>query len=242
MPRKKSRTKLLVSIIQPKDAQLLAETINDISRSLSIAVAAEGTARSNLIDYLGLGSPEKTVVFSIIPEVLEKKIMSKISSELKMYMVGRGIAFLIPLTSISKLLADGINKDIQIGREVKKEMNETAKKEDSAYELIIANFGEDVSDKVIEAARNAGASGGTIIHSRTLESMGIGQAVGVSFRQATEILLIITKKNRRNEIMKAVREAGGLKTSGAGIVFSVPVSAIAGVGVSMEEFESEELS
>ena len=103
MPRRKSRTKLLVSIIQPKDAQLLAETINDISRSLSIAVAAEGTARSNLIDYLGLGSPEKTVVFSIIPEVLEKKIMSKISSELKMYMVGRGIAFLIPLTSISKL-------------------------------------------------------------------------------------------------------------------------------------------
>ncbi len=240
MPRKKYRTKLLVSVVQPKDAQVLAETLNDITRSLSFAVAAEGTARTNLLDYLGLGSPEKTVVFSLIPEIYEKRMMSAIMSRLKMFMVGRGIAFSVPLSSVSALVADALVKDIQEVRGMNREPGADSKKEkdDRNFELVVACFGENAGEQVIEAARRAGASGGTVIHSRTLESTAVGQVVGVSFQPASQILMILTRKNRRNEIMKAIRDAGGLKTEGTGTVFSVPVTGIIGIGNAPDEFSA----
>ena len=57
-----NRTKLLVSIVNQKDDIRLKEILDDVSVALSFTFAGTGTARSAVLDYLGIGETEKAVV------------------------------------------------------------------------------------------------------------------------------------------------------------------------------------
>ena len=70
-----NRPKLLISILNPTDDAKMAEILNDYSVSLNFAFAGTGTARTTVLDYLGIGITEKSVMFSLIPESDEEAIL-----------------------------------------------------------------------------------------------------------------------------------------------------------------------
>ena len=95
-----ARTKLLLGIVNRRDELKLKEVMDDCSVALSYTFDGMGTARSQLLDYLGIGETEKTIVLSVIPETDEERIMRNLRRELSLYLAGRGISFTIPLTVI----------------------------------------------------------------------------------------------------------------------------------------------
>lgn len=231
MPRKRiERTKLLVSIVNPSDDARLTEALSDVTRLLHYTFVGKGTARSNIMDYFGLTSAEKSIVISVIPESLEKKLLTVAVETLKLYLVGKGIAFTVPLTSISTLIADAVVTDKAPAKGENKMPN------GPRYDLIAAVYNQNLSDVVVEATRQAGAVGGTLLNARALSSTGVEQFVGVSLGETSEILLIITKREGRNKIMQAIRDVAGLKTEGGGVVMSLPVDALVGIGTISEEY------
>ncbi len=230
-----NRTKLLVSIVNQKDEVRLKEILDDVSVSLSFTFAGTGTARSAVLDYLGIGETEKSVAFSLFPESDEDRIMHAIREKMSLYLVGRGISFTIPLTGVSEIVANGLSSAATAKLSDRRKI---MKSSDRKYDLIIASVEVNHVDEAMEAARNAGAAGGTIIRARNLDNAKAEQFIGISLMEERELLLILTKKEGKLAIMEALTEKVGLKTEAGGIIFSLPVDKTAGISVADEEEQS----
>lgn len=222
------RLKLLVGIVSSGDATEVTEICNSVGAALSYSFEAFGTARTAVLDYLGLGETPKRVIFSLIPESAEKAVLEGIQREMSLYLVGKGICFTLPLTAVSGIVANGLLKgapqEKTNGREIK--MNENTR----MYDVIIAAMQSGYADEAMNAAREAGAAGGTLIHATTLNNRKAEQLIGVTLQEETEILMILTKREGKLPIMRAIRDTAGLKTDAGGVLFSLPVDNLIGVG------------
>lgn len=229
-----NRIKLLISIVNRNEDARLNEILDEFSISLSFTFAGTGTARSQVLDYLGIGETEKAVILSLIPESDEEAIMREIRAKLSLYLAGKGISFTVPLTGISEIVANGLlgaAKDKSIdGRKIMQNA-------DRQYDLIIVAMEANHVDEAMTAARIAGAAGGTIIRSRSVNNEKAEQFIGISLTQEQEILLILTKREGKLAIMQALSDRVGLKTDAGGVIFSVPVDKTAGIAVTAEENE-----
>ena len=91
------------------------------------------------------------------------------------------------------------------------------------YEMIYAIVNAGFADAVMEAAREYGARGGTVIHARGTANGDAEQMFGITVQPEKEIVMIIVPTELRNDILHTVYQKVGLKTPGQGIAFSLPV-------------------
>lgn len=97
------------------------------------------------------------------------------------------------------------------------------------YDLIITIVNRGFADEVMSAAKKVGAFGGTIINARGTGSNELKEFFGAIIQPEKELVLILTQKEKRNEIMTAICKYAGLDKEGMGISFSLPVDAVAGI-------------
>ena len=234
--RQNNKVKILVSIIGKEEEGKLAATINEFCTAMHFSGLGHGTARSHHRSYFGFDDIDKRATFSLIPESLDRKILSALNRELKLYLPGRGIAFTMPLSTISSIVEEPIltaaEKDAKSNKaQVKKKERKTM------HELVIAVVSEKFTDTAIEAARGAGATGATVFHTRSVSNAKIEEAMGTSLPSETETVFILTSDEHKMEIMEAIRDSAGLKTDGGAIIFSVPVDDLVGIGRFAEDIE-----
>lgn len=96
--------------------------------------------------------------------------------------------------------------------------------ENKEKELVICIINNGYSDLVMEAAKKAGARGGTILHARGTGNPSMEKFFGVVISPEKEIVLIAIDKEIRDDVVSAIYDNAGLDTKGQGIVFSLPVS------------------
>lgn len=233
------RPKLLVSIVNRGVGYRVREILNEISVPLGFSFVGRGTARSHLLNYLGLDGTEKTVIFTLFPEQDELAIIRELRTQMSLYLAGRGISFTVPLAGVSQIVANGLRSGSANKFNEEKVMDEESRK----YRLVIAAVGADHIDAAMDAAREAGASGGTIIRARSADNAKAEQFIGISLMREQELLFVLTKKENAPAIMENLSEKVGLKTPAGGVIFSVPVDRTAGIaaeGETEEEKKPEE--
>lgn len=237
------RVKLLVGIVNKGDEDKLTEIVKECATALSFSGIGQGTARSSYRSYFGFSEVDKRVTMSLIPSTAEHTILSAIGHGLKLYLVGRGIAFTVPLSGISSIINDGIlsgdeRGDVSVNRapiSKKKEKNRM-------HELVIAVVNRKYTDVAIEAARAAGATGATVFHTKSSNNQKAEQAIGTTIEQETDSVFFLTNLEYKNRIMEAVRNTAGLKTEGGAVIFSVPVDDLVGIGRFEDYVDGEEYS
>ena len=106
------------------------------------------------------------------------------------------------------------------------------------HELIVAVVNQKFTDAVLDASRAAGATGATILHTRSVNNKQVEQILGTTFKQETDTIAFLTSHEYKQKIMEAIRECAGLKTDGGAILFSLPVDSLVGIG-RFEEDENE---
>lgn len=89
----------------------------------------------------------------------------------------------------------------------------------------------------MDSAREAGAYGGTVIHAKGTGIKEAEKFMGVSIAAEKEMIFIVTKREKKNEIMKAVMENAGLHTRAKAVAFSLPVTDTAGLRLVEEDDE-----
>ena len=228
------RAKLLVCIIKKQDEIALTEACNECCVSLHFSGLGYGTARSNYMSYLGLDEIEKRIVYSLIPNYCESRVLKAINRRLKLYLSGNGIAFTIPLTGISGIVSKAILTTPQ-REDPEAQKNTTDKERTKMHELIIAVVNQKYTDKVIDSSRAAGATGATILHTRSVNNRQAEQLIGTTFTQETDTIAFLTTYEYKAQIMEAIRETAGLKTEGGAVLFSLPVDSLIGIGRFDEE-------
>ena len=218
--------KALVGILTLRDAEKLTELINGSCAALSYEADAKGTARSSVLDYLGLGETEKKIVISLFPERAEETVLKEIRENMHLYLAGKGICFTVPLTGASAIVANALKKSVP---ETEKNGGKKVKTQ-REYCLIVTAMQKGFAEEAMEAARAAGAAGGTVLTAATLGDKKAEQLIGVTLQKETDVLLILAKNDGKNAITEAILKKVGLKTDGGGVVFTLPVDNIAGVG------------
>ena len=101
--------------------------------------------------------------------------------------------------------------------------------EKEKHEVVVVIVNEGHADKVMDAARDAGARGGTIAHARGSGTKDIEKKYGIVITPQKEMIYILVNSKIRDAVMDAVNKAAGLDTVGQGIVFALPVENISGI-------------
>ena len=186
-----------------------------------------GTASSEMLDYFGMESREKIVIFTVVTWESWKHVKGQMEQKLNIDVPGTGISFLIPVSSVGggKAL-----RYLLAGQEYEKE--EESELKNTEYELlvVISNYG--YNNLVMEAAREAGAGGGTVVHARGTGRERAEKFLGVTLAEEKEMTFIVTRTEKKNEIMKAIMEKAGMDSKAKSILFSLPVTETAGLRIS----------
>ena len=107
------------------------------------------------------------------------------------------------------------------------------------HEMIMCIVNSGFSEAVMDAAREFGARGGTVIRGRGTANVEAEKLYGIAIQPDKEIVLILVDTAIKNDILHAVYKAAGLNTPGQGIAFAVPVEDVVGIGLASAEENAE---
>ena len=225
MPPDKSETAsmvLMVVVVNRGKGEKIASLFVDHGVTFNLLTLGKGTADKKILVYLGLGETEKDILYCTMPLETSRLMFEKLN-ELNLSKPGTGIAFSIPISGVAdaascKRLQGAAQKRGGISMELP-----------FKYNLIIAVTGQGYMDEVMDVAKSAGASGGTVVHAR---GVGLRQAekfFGISIQPEKEMIFILAKQELCQGIMETITEKMGLKTDAKTIVFSLPVNGVAGL-------------
>ena len=217
---------LFITIVRKADEREFADFLLSHGAAPIYASICQGSANSKTLDILGLEKSEKMMIQSIVPHNKISELKLGLIRELEIDRPGRGIALAVPLSALaSRQVLKHIIKD-ETEENVINESNERK----TEMELIVAICAKGHSDGIIDAAREAGAQGGTIMKAKGTAAAGTNKFFGMSISDEKEITYIVAKKEIRSDIMKAI--AGFTYADDAHpIVFSLPVTETAGFRV-----------
>lgn len=85
------------------------------------------------------------------------------------------------------------------------------------------------ADKVVNAAKDAGAAGATIFYGRGTGESEVKKFLSIHVEASKEVIIILTEVEKYKNIMKAMVEAGELKKAGTGIIFTLGVENLVGL-------------
>jgi hypothetical protein len=221
--------RFLIFIIDWTKAKIITTIFEEANVRFHFICKGRGTANSEILDVLGIGSTEKAVVFCLDQDIMVPVLLKAVSRKLGLHNPGAGIAFTIPLSGINnpilKVFKESVHKNLQdnLEKDVEKMSTETK------FDLIIIVVNQGYSDELMTVARAAGAGGGTVINARGLAHKGPVKFFGISVQDEKEIITILTTREKKTPIMQAVSQVYGIASEAKGIVFSLPADNITGL-------------
>jgi nitrogen regulatory protein PII len=105
------------------------------------------------------------------------------------------------------------------------------------HEVIWCIVNAGYSDDVMNAAREFGARGGTVIRARGTANQEAERLFNIAIQPDKEIVMILIEASLKKDILHALYQKVGLNSPGQGIAFSLPVESV--VGLSTPDVQEE---
>ena len=193
---------------------------------IHLQCAGRGTATSEIMDILGLGSSEKDVLISFAAASAAKKLLHDLDNDLRGHTGGAGIVVSIPVSGLNSLIANLA----AYHAESLKDKEEGSDMERSENSLILVVCARGCTDDVMTTAKAHGARGGTVIKGRLSGRKELEQAYEVELRAEREIVAIVVPTSLRNPIMEAINTEHGLRSEAQAALCSLPIEQIIRLG------------
>lgn len=213
---------LFLTIIKKSDEKEFVEFFLRKNVCPIYSSLCRGSTTSETLDLLGLEHSEKVLMQALVSTSKMYELKSALTYEMKIDLPDRGIALAIPLTSIaSKRVLDHILAEQSTTPE-----NHVTTERKIEMELIVTICIKGNSNAIMQLAKEAGAAGGTIMKAKGTASEA-DKFFGVTLSDEKEIIYIVSKKETKSDIMKAI--ASYTNSFGTHpLVFSLPVTETAG--------------
>jgi hypothetical protein len=233
------RLKLVFFIVDWNKSQIITRVCEEEKVRFHFITMGKGTASSDVLDIIGIGAGEKAVILCLEQEILVPVLLKETRKKLGFHSPGAGIAFTIPISGINtpllKVFKESINKNTKIANEWEGETMAAEKNSNTPVvinnDLIIAVINHGYSDDFMTVAREAGATGGTVINARGLAHEGPVKFFGVSVQDEKEIVIVLTTREKKLPIMQAVSLSCGIASKAEGLIFSLPVDSVMGLNL-----------
>jgi nitrogen regulatory protein PII len=107
------------------------------------------------------------------------------------------------------------------------------------FKLIMAFVKPSITDAVVDAMKEAGATGATIIPARGTGMHEAKSFFGLSIEDQTEIIVFLVEEHVVENLMNVIRLAGKFDQPGTGIAMVLPIEHIAGLESQMKKFKDQ---
>ena len=108
------------------------------------------------------------------------------------------------------------------------------------HEVIFTIVNSGFAEEAMRVAREQGVRGGTILGARGVVREDSAEFFGITLNADKEILMMVVDKDIRDKVLNALYKEMGLGRKSQGIVFSLPVSDVAGLAMPVEEKKEQE--
>lgn len=215
----------LITVVDRGKGEKMARIYEQSGIDTQMMCLGTGTAKSEVLEYLGLGELEKDILFSVAPRCVIRSGLEKLQSDLPFLKPGGGIACSITFSSVSMAALRQIQMDTTII-----ETEEVEKMDQKCtHDMIVCITDRGQTELVMDAARRAGASGGTVIHARGFNTKEEENFLHLLIRPEKELVMIIVPLERRRTVMQAVCDELEQKMGEPGLLFSLPVEDVMGL-------------
>lgn len=106
---------------------------------------------------------------------------------------------------------------------------------DIKFQLIVTIVNKGVSGKVVDASKEAGAEGGTIITGRGSGIHEKAKLFNLAIEPEKDIILTLIPEKKTDKVLNAIIEATDLNDPGNGIAFVIDVDNITGIHHRLKE-------
>ena len=213
---------LALSIVDRQNADVLLEICHELNLAFVLTALGSGTATTEHLSLYNLEPEEKTIVFTVVGSDSLKKMIRKAKERLYIDIPGNGVMMAIPLKSV------GGGKTLEYLTDTQK-IGGANPKMKFENELIVVILNEGYSDAVMDAAREAGATGGTLMHAKGTGKTGTEKFFEVSLAEEKDMIYILASADKKKQIIEAINKKCGTTTRVGSICFTLPVSEVAGV-------------
>ena len=213
--------KIILSIVERGQGTAIQRLYRKRQVPIHLQCPGKGTATSEIMDILGLGSSEKDVVVSFAAASAAKKLLHDLDNELRGHTGGAGIVVAIPISGLNSLVANLAAYHAESLKQ--KERNEMERTENS---LILVVCARGCTDDVMSTAKARGARGGTVIKGRLSGLEELEQAYEVELKPEREIVAIVVPTELRGPIMEAINAEHGLRSEAQAVLCSLPIEQI----------------
>ncbi|HZK01081.1 MAG TPA: P-II family nitrogen regulator [Tissierellaceae bacterium] len=178
----------------------------------------KGTVESHLLDILGLNEVRKEILIMVIEEELEDIFYRELNNKFSLDKANHGIAFSMPLNICLGLE----NNEHQLNSKDQEVKN-------MKYEAIFTIVDKGMSDKVLDAAKLYGSTGGTVIHGRGSGSQDKAKLFNIEIDPEKDIVLILSEVTKTEAIINSIRKELNIDDPGTGIIFVLNVNRTLGL-------------
>ena len=102
------------------------------------------------------------------------------------------------------------------------------------HEVIFAIVNAGYAEEAMDVAREQGVRGGTILNARGVARETEAAFFGITIQPDKEVLMMVVEKDIRDKVLNALYKEMGMSKKAKGIVFSLPVSDVAGLAQKVE--------
>ena len=220
MESKQSRVQVLTLILTQEQGHALSKLARK-QRISATKLMEQGTISSQFMHMLGITSDRREMVNMLMDRETATAFLQLLHEKLQLNKPGHGIAY---LTNV--LACMGTHNDTKITLE------ETASliPEGSMYQKITVVVDRGRAEEVMDAAKDAGARGGTILHGRG--STGGKEAkkiFGIEIEEEKEVVTILTPHDITKQVFDAIAEKMDIDSPGKGIMYIEPLAGTRGL-------------
>ncbi len=213
-----------ISIVDRARSEAMLSLLHANKVQLALTLLGKGTAQKEHLLLYGLEATEKAVICAVAGGEQTQQIIKNAKRKLFIDIPGNGIMMAIPVKSVGggRTLAY-LTDNAAPGPGVPELKFD--------YELIVTILNEGHTDPVMDAARAAGAGGGTVLHAKGTGAKRANKFFGVSLADEKEMIFIVSKTGEKAANKKAIADRTCPGTTAGAICFSLPISAVAGLRV-----------
>ncbi len=212
------RLMVLLSIVERDKGQNLIKVLETRNIPMNFQCVGIGTAPTEMLDIFGLGTKDKDIVISLATEVAVKDMMSDFGAVFESHKKFGGLMIILSTTAASRVLTELLTHHTNTPGE----KGTGAMKNEHHNNLIIVSMNEGYADSVMQVARKAGATGGTVIKGRLADVELVAELENTVIDEEREILFILAPLKTSKQIMEDINREFGINSKANGIITAVP--------------------
>lgn len=211
---------MLFSIVGRGKGKKYMDMLTSKGISFHMQMTAHGTAPSEMMDIFGLGNTDKDVVISFATARSCRSHVEDLTKNVGASSGYGGLMMCFRLSAINRLTAEIINRSTPDSEEKggTKRMANTHKQQ-----LILVTVNQGFTGQVMQTAKKAGATGGTILRARLASADKLEQYGDIAAQEEKEVIAILAPVGTASKIMEEVNKEHGFHTDACGMITALPV-------------------